>query len=88
MTLDFLQAVRQVMADARKAVTITTRTFVLPYDGLVSELVTEHGLTESTVHQLLFEATMSGDLVPYWRAPSLNTLNFSLVPKEGITQDA
>ncbi len=83
---ELLKAVRTTMADARSL--IRSKTFVLPYDGLVDELVSEHGISEDMAHQLLFEATMTGDLIPYWRGPSLNTLSFALVPKEGITQDA
>jgi len=81
---ELLQAVRAVMADAQQVV----KGLVLPYDGLVDELAAEYGITEQTAHELLFEATMAGDLSPYWRAPNLNTLNFALIPKEDSTQCA
>jgi hypothetical protein len=74
---EFLGVVQKVMTDARQVV----KGLVLPYDGLVSEL-TEQGIPEETVHLFLFEATMAGELSPYWRHPDLNTLNFALIPKE------
>ncbi len=82
MTTDFLEAVRKIMVDARAV--IKSKTFVLPYDGLVDELTAHYGMPAKTAHEMLFEATMAGDLAPYWRNPDLNALNFALIPKEDL----
>ena len=82
----FADAVGAILSGARRA--IKSKTFILPYDTLVTELVEAHDITPEEANELLFEATMTGDLVPIWTHPDLSKLNFALVPKEGIKQDA
>ena len=86
MRPEFVTAVATILSGARRA--IRSKTFVLPYDALVDELVEQHDIYPEDAHELLFEATMTGDLVPIWTHPTLDELNFALVPKEGIKQDA
>lgn len=81
---EFLRAVRTIMTDARTS--SSSGKFILHYEGLVQVLVEDHDLFPGDVHDLLFEATLAGDLIVQWRDG--NAYPFVLLPKEGISQDA
>lgn len=82
---EFVEAVRAIMTHARES--SSSGKFILHYEGLAQVLVEDHDITPDEASELLFEATMTGDLVMNWRHDT-TVYQFALLPKEGIEQNA
>jgi hypothetical protein len=84
MCPEFIEAVCKIMTHARQS--SRSGTLILHFEALAQELIEDHDITREEADELLFEATMAGDLVMNWRDG--HTYPFVLLPKEGISQDA
>jgi len=84
MCPEFVEAVRKIMTHARQS--SRSGTLILHFEALAQELVEDHDITLEEANELLFDATMAGDLVTQWREG--HTYPFIILPREGIQQDA